>query len=745
MEGFSEPQRQEAKKPFRGVSVKKGEPKEDFLVTHTYVFLDGLTQLLLEHEITILEHRQVLAEGLSLDACYYGFTKLARDNFAPTDYLTAENLMELRILMCRLAYSNPGRLFEVSQSLMRSTVEARLWAGCIRSVGSLYANSPPPAKGSLKDGNIKNYLITGTPKTPQGVTPPLVKRSVVLQTPSPLTPGMASPATASTATPSSVAKLPSSAAKLPPAKPALKQPPPEPRQLILPPRILARNHYFRVQLRLATEVNPGQLPTVVLMAVLQGLLIYYRMIDSLTVMGTWNEAANKSDLTPEEFPVGAAEFAPYVDRLIVPMGNKFTYVKVRFKCNQLPNFFTSDMKSLSKSWFDQTKSSGYRLVCQTWHDTEVVGWFLMSGPHTDHVFLENSIREGMVPYLPAGKTIHFGCFPKYQHACKPNEGDTLETHPGCAKAGYGGYPAYRPISVECETGEAYTLQGIIRKLFNVHVDPWMRLKHYDIFLLPPAGSSNSGSQGAKLRQKKLHAHVSVVFSLFAFTTSLFQDLDLEIEKDGKWHTARGVLLALPWPIHDRYELQDERNPTATVDPETGKTPKRLYHSVDYKRDQVELAHEMDHGNYTVTAFNDRCELAEAFLRVFPKVVERLISVEASKLWFKPQALAAAEDQVLIVDDEGNWTGEWRTAADGEDWAMLHDKNLDVDTSTLPPPDNSTRPMHATSDDLSVRTFGTVFGRGVEPVAEEATALPVDSVSPVGLSGAAAPEGGGLSD
>ena len=124
------------------------------------------------------------------------------------------------------------------------------------------------------------------------------------------------------------------------------------------------------------------------------------------------------------------------------------------------------------------------------------------------------------------------------------------------------------------------MQRILHRLFNVHVNPWLRLKYYDIFPLPPAGSSNSGSEGAKLRQ--LQAHVSVVFSLFTFTTSRF----IEFEFEGKMHTARGVLLAVLWPIHDHYELQDERNPTATVDPPTGKTPKRLYHSVDYMRAQV---------------------------------------------------------------------------------------------------------------------------------------------------------------
>ena len=28
------------------------------------------------------------------------------------------------------------------------------------------------------------------------------------------------------------------------------------------------------------------------------------------------------------------------------------------------------------------------------------------------------------------------------------------------------------------------MQGILRKLFNVHKDPWLCLKNYDVFLLP---------------------------------------------------------------------------------------------------------------------------------------------------------------------------------------------------------------------------------------------------------------------
>ena len=238
--------------------------------------------------------------------------------------------------------------------------------------------------------------------------------------------------------------------------------------------------------------------------------------------------------------------------------------------------------------------------------------------------------------------------------------------------------------------------------------------------------------------------MKVVFSLHETKTGIFLKLDEPFEFEGKTHTARGVLLSVTWPITEDYELQDEKKPKANLDPVTGKPLKCLYHSVD----QIIPS---DRGEYMVTSYNDRYELAEAFLRVLPKYVARRICQEAADRWFSEGALAMAADLRLTMDQEGNWDGGWKTAYDDETEAFLADYASDLsddeDDSPAPPPDESTRPpMLATTDDSSVKTFGTIFGRGVEPVAaEEAAALPVDSVSPVGLPGAAAPEGGSPSD
>jgi len=239
----------------------------------------------------------------------------------------------------------------------------------------------------------------------------------------------------------------------------------------------------------------------------------------------------------------------------------------------------------------------------------------MLGPFIDHIFLESSITEALFGFLPAGQTIQFGIMPQFQSVCKLLDLDTIKSHPGAARREHGGYPAYRPLLLECQSDKIPLMQSILCKLFNVHKDPWLRLKHYDIFLLPPSGQATEGSRGAKIWRKQLKAHVKVVFSLHEPKTGISEKLDEPVECDGKVHMARGVLLSITCPIHEDFELQDEHRPTATIDPATDKTPKWLYHSVDVLRPQ-------DHGEFLVTSYNNHYELAEPFLKVFPKYVTR---------------------------------------------------------------------------------------------------------------------------
>jgi len=118
----------------------------DYLAHKMPDLLGGIAQILMEQELTIDEHRHILEHGLPLDTWHRGFTKLAHRTFTATDYLTKEDILDCRILMFRLAYTNPGPMWDVRKSLMYATVEATAWAGCVRAVGTLYAHSPPPGQ-----------------------------------------------------------------------------------------------------------------------------------------------------------------------------------------------------------------------------------------------------------------------------------------------------------------------------------------------------------------------------------------------------------------------------------------------------------------------------------------------------------------------------------------------------------------------------------------------------------------------
>jgi len=83
--------------------------------------------------------------------------------------------------------------------------------------------------------------------------------------------------------------------------------------------------------------------------------------------------STKPDLTPDEPPASPINFKEHVDKLYVRSGWFNNWIQMRFRCNKIPDFFTSDYNSLGKPWFDNNSSAGYRKVCQTHHNTDVVG------------------------------------------------------------------------------------------------------------------------------------------------------------------------------------------------------------------------------------------------------------------------------------------------------------------------------------------------------------------------------------
>jgi len=125
MDGFLEEQRKLAKQKFAGASklAGPGVDANDYLAHLMPNLLGGIAQILLERELTTKEQRYILAHGLPLDTWYRGFTKLAHGTFTATNYFTKEDILECRILMCHLAYTPLGPMWDVHKSLMHATVE----------------------------------------------------------------------------------------------------------------------------------------------------------------------------------------------------------------------------------------------------------------------------------------------------------------------------------------------------------------------------------------------------------------------------------------------------------------------------------------------------------------------------------------------------------------------------------------------------------------------------------------------
>ena len=94
MDGFTEEEKKLARKKFEGVSKQPGPGVDtnDYLAHRMPDLLDGITQILLERELTIDEHRHILDHGLPLDTWYHGFTKLAHCTVMATDYFTEEDV-----------------------------------------------------------------------------------------------------------------------------------------------------------------------------------------------------------------------------------------------------------------------------------------------------------------------------------------------------------------------------------------------------------------------------------------------------------------------------------------------------------------------------------------------------------------------------------------------------------------------------------------------------------------------------
>ena len=172
-------------------------------------------------------------------------------------------------------------------------------------------------------------------------------------------------------------------------------------------------------MKLVTDVPHGEHPNTTFVNVVKDLFSFIKMdqCDPSAVIGTWNASHPGPDIASvDDFPPNATDFKPYVDKMWIKQGKTDNWVAMRIKHNIMQPHFTSDRDSQASSWFQSHDAVGFLCICQTCHDPVQAGWFLFSGPFTDHVFLEMCIRKGLEQQYP-NEMIHFGCRPSNQKAC----------------------------------------------------------------------------------------------------------------------------------------------------------------------------------------------------------------------------------------------------------------------------------------------------------------------------------------
>jgi len=77
------------------------------------------------------------------------------------------------------------------------------------------------------------------------------------------------------------------------------------------------------------------------MDLLKDLLDMYRYLDSTTVLAPWIATSAKPDITSDEFPASPLDFREYVDKLYVRPGEFNNWIQMRFRCNAIPDFLTT--------------------------------------------------------------------------------------------------------------------------------------------------------------------------------------------------------------------------------------------------------------------------------------------------------------------------------------------------------------------------------------------------------------------
>jgi hypothetical protein len=140
----------------------------------------------------------------------------------------------------------------------------------------------------------------------------------------------------------------------------------------------------------------------------------------------------------------------------------------------------------------------------------------------------------------------------------------------------------------------------------------------------------------------------------------------------------------------------------------------------------------------LTAYKDRAETAEALAGILLALVQKEISNAAPAEWFTPQGIENGAGVTFPSDLAGNWDGTWITPEDELNQNLLEeDMGISFEIEDMDLLEEGTG-MLATTDETSINSFGTAFGRDATPKEpQESAAAGSSETEGTGMTGALA--------
>ncbi|KAL3942656.1 MAG: hypothetical protein SGARI_000192, partial [Bacillariaceae sp.] len=620
-----------------------------------------------------------------------------------TQFLNPSEVVDLLVITCRLAHTEPKVMGRVKRSAMPNTLHARLWFGAKMTLGSYYNK-----ERIKKQTNLRNFLRNKKDSVPASEEvsknkSPTDKQTDVME----LTNNTEEENSTSTTSNSDKTNAPNTAVTPSPNPYGRSRSYPQStsnktdlgkdkhgnpcmaignRSLKADKASAKLTLMTRVQLKIPIKADPKKSAPEVLLATLKDLYSMILRTEPSVIILPWRNAdmpKYRAITSPDSIPSNKmSDFKPY-STPARPKNGSDVWIKMHFAHDGQSVHLTSLNGSDTAYWFDDHNASSFEQCVKGSDDVVRLAAFVYSGdflnPKNIQKFMQAELGSKVIIGLRSTKN---------KEVSMSNKNDTRR--PWALKED-------KMIYVECDRSDLKTVKTYLYKRFHPKIPRSKRLGGYNIRILPEPDAMRLGSAGDKDRIKILRKHVALMKSIGICKNDEIIELD-EVPPSGTPNlTLRQLLLAIPYPIGPINE-DDYTIPANS-----------LFYSVD----NAPGGQDRDRGIIYLTAYNDRMQDAERFLDILPAFIQENWGTQAVDTFLAAGSFCADDQVDFHNDEDGNWKGTWTTQEDSFLQDILQDETMGKITVEFDDIDilNRKEPVLLNSDDASCQTFGkNMFGR-----------------------------------